>query len=60
MNDFNPMRKSKMEFKETIDKIASNTAVGIDPQLTHAIIIDYLQHLTQRLENIEKLIVQYR
>lgn len=51
-----PMKKSKEDFQETINKIASNTSVGIDPQLTHAIIIDYLQQLNKRLERLEEII----
>ena len=51
-----PMDKNKEEFKETIQKIAANTSVGIDPQLTHAIIIDYLQQLNKRLERLEQII----
>ena len=48
-----PMKKNKSDFSQTIDKIASNTSVGIDPQLTHAIIIDYLQQIVKRIEKIE-------
>ena len=51
-----PMKKNKEDYQETINKIASNTAVGIDPQFTHAIIIDYLQQINQRLERVEKSI----
>ena len=50
------MKKSKEEYQETIAKIAAPSAVGIDPQFTHAIIIDYLQQLTKRLEKIEKIL----
>ena len=56
MSDSDPMKKSKEEYGDTIQKIASNSVVGIDPQLTHAIIIDYLQQLTRRVENIEKIL----
>ena len=56
MNDTDPMKKSKEEYSDTIKKIASNSVVGIDPQLTHSIIIDYLQQLTRRVENIEKIL----
>lgn len=50
-----PIQKSKEEYKELIDKISiSNSPVGIDAQYTHAIIITYLQQISQRLENLEK------
>ena len=51
-----PMKKNKSDYTETINKIASNTAVGIDPQFTHAIIIDYLQQITKRIEKIEEAV----
>ena len=53
MTHSDPMKKNKEEFQETIKKIGSNNAVGIDPQLTHAIIIDYLQQINQRLDRLE-------
>ena len=52
LND--PLQKEKSEYSETINKISMvNSAVGIDAQLTHAIIIDYLQQLHKRLDRIE-------
>ena len=52
-----PLSKDKSEYTMTIGKISmANSAVGIDAQLTHAIIIDYLQQLTKRLEKIEETI----
>lgn len=55
MKPKDPLSKSKASYRRTINKIASsNSAVGIDAQLTHAIIIDYLQQLTQRVEQIEQ------
>jgi len=52
-----PLKKSKEQFKSIIDKISSeNSAVGIDAQYTHAIIIDYLQEITKRLDALEKTI----
>ena len=56
MSFVDPMAKHKEEFKETIQKIGANNSVGIDPQLTHAIIIDYLQQLNKRLEHLEEII----
>ncbi len=50
-----PMKKQKSEYQKTIDKInLKDSAVGIDAQFTHAIIIDYLQQLHERLDHIEK------
>jgi len=53
--EFNdPLKKDKTEFSRTIEKISmANSAVGIDAQLTHAIIIDYLQQIHKRLDKIE-------
>ena len=49
-----PLKKSKEQFKSIIDTISSeNSAVGIDAQYTHAIIIDYLQEITKRLDALE-------
>ena len=49
-----PISKDKSEYDQTINKISmANSAVGIDAQLTHAIIIDYLQQLHKRLDRIE-------
>ena len=52
-----PIQRSKEEYKEVIDKISiSNSPVGIDAQYTHAIIITYLQQISNRLEKIEKIL----
>lgn len=49
-----PMQRSKAEYAEIIDRISvQNSPVGIDAQLTHAIIIAYLQHIAERLDRIE-------
>lgn len=57
MNNKSPLKKQKKEYTELIKKIESKeSAVGIDAQLTHAIIIDYLQQLTGRIENLEQKI----
>jgi hypothetical protein len=49
-----PMSRPKEEFQPIIDHISvANSPVGIDAQLTHAIIIAYLQQIEQRLERIE-------
>ena len=49
----NPLQKSKQEYTETIDRIKSEAAVGIDAQYTHAIIIEYLKQISQRLDILE-------
>ena len=55
MKEKDPVQRSKEEYHDIIQKIAQKeSAVGIDAQYTHAIIITYLQQLTKRLENIEK------
>ena len=58
MSEKDPIKKTKEDYTEIIKKIAANTSVGIDPQLTHSIIIDYLQQLTEKVENIERKIFQ--
>jgi hypothetical protein len=57
MDKDTPLTKSKEQFKSIIDKISSaNSTVGIDAQYTHAIIITYLQEITERLDTLEKII----
>jgi hypothetical protein len=58
MSFTNPLHKSKQEYKETIDRIKADSAVGIDPQYTHAIIIEYLQQITKRLDALEQKILE--
>lgn len=54
-----PLSKTKDEYSAIIEKISSaNSAVGIDAQFTHAIIIDYLDQITQRLDALEQQIKQ--
>ena len=50
-----PMQKTKDEYAPIVDHISvANSPVGIDAQLTHAIIITYLQQIAARLERIEE------
>ncbi|MGE0268389.1 MAG: hypothetical protein AB7S78_08040 [Candidatus Omnitrophota bacterium] len=56
MENITPLNKSKDQFCHIISKIRSESSVGIDAQLTHAIIIEYLQRLESRLNDIEKKI----
>lgn len=52
-----PLAKSKEQLAEIIETISSETsAVGIDVQHTHAIIINYLQTINERLDAIEKIV----
>ena len=56
-NDSDPLKKSKEQFSHILERISnSESAVGIDAQLTHAIIIDYLKQITARLKKIEEKI----
>ena len=49
------MKKTKEEYTDIINKISmSSSAVGIDAQYTHAIIITYLQQISARLDKLEK------
>jgi hypothetical protein len=50
----NPMSKPKSDYEQTIQHISlPDSPVGIDAQLTHAIIIDYLQQIVERLDKLE-------
>jgi len=54
MNSTDPLKKTKDEYKEVIDKISlANSPVGIDAQYTHAIVIEYLKQITARLDKLE-------
>lgn len=49
-----PLSKAKDDYDELIRHISNpDSPVGIDAQLTHAIIIDYLRDISKRLERIE-------
>jgi hypothetical protein len=49
-----PMQCTKDQYQAIVDHISvANSPVGIDAQLTHAIIITYLQQIASRLEAIE-------
>ena len=57
MNYLNPLKRSKTEYEETISTIRSeNAAVGIDAQYTHAIIIEFLKQISDRLDRLERAI----
>ena len=49
-----PTEQSKEEYAELIEKIsAEGSPVGIDAQYTHAIIIEYLRQISERLDRLE-------
>ncbi len=50
-----PLLRSKSDYEEILSHISNpDSPVGIDAVLTHAIIIGYLQEISQRLEKIEE------
>ena len=51
-----PLSKSKEEYTKTIDVIKSTGAVGIDAQYTHAIVIEYLKQISERMNVLEEKI----
>lgn len=48
--------KSKEELDALIEQIKAETPVGIDTQYTHAVIIDCLQQILERLDVLEEKI----
>ena len=54
----NPLDRSKEEYRKVIDKIKSDSTVGIDAQYTHAIIIEYLQQIERRLGHLEQMMIK--
>ena len=49
-----PMLKTKNDYADIIGHISlPESPVGIDAQFTHAIIIAYLQQISNRLDGIE-------
>ncbi|HLF17655.1 MAG TPA: hypothetical protein VI749_02030 [Candidatus Omnitrophota bacterium] len=58
MPDRKPLEKSKSEYTHIIERIKADSNVGIDAQYTHAIIIEYLDQLTKRVERLEQRMEQ--
>lgn len=54
MKNITPLQLSKDQLKHIISRIESDSSVGIDTQLTHGIIIAYLERLEERLNRIEQ------
>ncbi len=51
--------KPKTELQPLIDKIASaDSPVGMDAVYVHALILDHLQTMSERLERLEKRVEQ--
>ena len=49
-----PLSKTKEEYAAIIDRISvADSPVGIDAQYTHAIIIEYLRQIADRLDRLE-------
>lgn len=50
----NPLERSREDYAPLIDQISvANSPVGIDAQYTHAIIIAFLQQISERLDALE-------
>ncbi len=55
MSNAVPLNKSLEDLQDIVDRIGSTESpVGIDAKLTHAIIIDYLRAIVSRIEAIEQ------
>ena len=55
MDYTNPLEKSKIDYTKLIEKIgAKDSPVGIDAPYTHAVIIEYLQQISDRLDKLEQ------
>jgi len=53
-----PMSKTKADYSEIIRHISlPESPVGIDAQLTHAIIIAFLKQISNRLDAIESQLI---
>ena len=51
----NSLEKTREDYADLIDQLGSpDSLVGIDAQYTHAVIIQFLQNISERLEKIEK------
>ncbi len=54
MKQIDPLQKPKADFDKLIAQLSSpDSPVGIDAKYTHAIIIDYLQQIMDRLDDLE-------
>jgi hypothetical protein len=56
-----PLSTPKENYQEIVDRISlPDSPVGIDAQYTHAIIITYLQQISDRLTSIELQLTESR
>lgn len=56
-----PMQRTKDEYAAIVEHISvPSSPVGIDAQLTHAIIITYLQEIVARLDKLEARLQEQR
>jgi hypothetical protein len=56
-----PLLTPKEDYQEIVDRISlRDSPVGIDAQYTHAIIITYLQQISDRLTSIELQLTESR
>ncbi len=50
-----PLGKPREVFRDVMAQLSSpDSPVGIDVQYTHAVIIDYLQQISARLDDLER------
>ncbi len=55
MNDKQPLDKTTAELADIIEKLRSaDSPVGIDAVYTHAVIIDYLRRISERIDALEQ------
>ena len=56
-----PLNTPKEKYDDIVSRISlRDSPVGIDAQYTHAIIITYLQQISERLANIELQLIESR
>ncbi len=59
MSAADSLHKNLDDLAEIAERITMpDSPVGIDPKLTHAIIIDYLRQITARLDKLEARLVE--
>lgn len=61
MSAGDPLQKTRSDYDALIEKLSSpKSPVGIDAQYTHAVIIEYLQQIMERLEALEAKLEEKR
>jgi len=57
MSQQDPLQKPKESYDNLISQLSSpDSPVGIDAKYTHAVIIDYLQQIMSKLDQLEQRI----